>query len=138
MIKKQREDFSSKNKTADPMLYDTLREYADENRKNPTLAEDMLWQILRRKGMGVKFRRQHAIGAFIADFVCLDEQLVIEVDGGYHETPEQREDDELRTAILNQMGYRVLRFTNDEVLYHIDDVRQSILRQIIFTDINNQ
>ncbi len=120
------------------MLYDTLREYADENRKNPTLAEDMLWQILRRKGMGVKFRRQHAIGAFIADFVCLDEQLVIEVDGGYHETPEQREDDELRTAILNQMGYRVLRFTNDEVLYHIDDVRQSILRQIIFTDINNQ
>ncbi len=138
MIKRQREDFSSQNKTADPMLYGTLREYADENRKNPTLAEDMLWQILRRKGLGIKFRRQHAIGEFIADFVCLDEQLVIEVDGGYHETPEQREDDERRTAILNQMGYRVLRFTNDEVLYHTDDVKRSIRQHIIFTDINNQ
>ena len=55
------------------MIYDSLRVYADANRKNPTLAEDMLWQVLRRKGLGVKFRRQHPIDEFIADFVCLDE-----------------------------------------------------------------
>ena len=120
------------------MIYDSLRVYADANRKNPTLAEDMLWQVLRRKGLGVKFRRQHPIDEFIADFVCLDEQLVIEVDGGYHELPEQREDDERRTAILGQRGFRVLRFTNEEVLYHIDDVKQKIKAHILYADIPEQ
>lgn len=135
MVKPQEEDCSYKQKTADPTIYDSLRVYADTNRKNPTLAEDMLWQVLRRKGLGVKFRRQHPIDEFIADFVCLDEQLVIEVDGGYHESPEQREDDERRTALLGMRGFRVLRFTNDEVLYRIEDVKRVIREHIVFTEI---
>ena len=67
-----------------------------------------------------KFRREHVIDEFIVDFVCLSEKLIIEVDGGYHNNPETKEADKLRTQILNRFGYRVLRFTNEEVLYKLD------------------
>lgn len=137
MIKAQTEDFSSLNKTACPLIYDSLKEYADFNRKNPTEAEHVLWQCLRKKGLGVKFRRQHAIDQFIADFACHEEQLVIEVDGGYHDDPIQREDDLRRSQLLAALGYRVLRFSNDEILFDIEKVLTIIRQNILFTNIEN-
>lgn len=81
-----------------------------------TLAETVLWEYLRELRSSAKFRRQHIIGDFIVDFVCLEKYLVIEVDGGYHAEPRQQEDDRLRAEWLNKMGYQVLRFTNEQVM----------------------
>ena len=105
-------------KTASPDRYALLKEYARENRKNATLAEDVLWEQLRDNGLGVKFMRQHVIGDYIVDFVSRHDGLVVEVDGGYHSEPRQQEDDRLREEYLERMGYHVIRFTNEEVLYN--------------------
>jgi very-short-patch-repair endonuclease len=90
----------------------------------------MLWQELRRNQCGVRFRRQHSIGDYIADFACLPLKLIIEVDGGYHDNPKQQEADAMRTQWLGRQGYTVLRFTNKEVAYNIDSVIQTIKHQI--------
>ena len=84
-----------------------------------THAEKKLWQVLRGKQLdGLYFRRQHAVGTYILDFVCTQEKLVIEVDGGSH--LEQEEYDKERTRWLEEeKGYRVIRFTNDDVLRNI-------------------
>lgn len=97
--------------------YSLQKEHAREMRSNPTEAEDILWQHLRNSQLGYKIRRQHPINEFIADFICLEAQLVIEVDGGYHQDAEQMEEDARRTRILNTIGYEVLRLSNEEVLY---------------------
>ena len=102
--------------TADPTLYEELKEKAESMRKNPTEAESALWEMLRGKNLDAKFRRQHIIGDYIVDFVCLDKQLVVELDGGYHNDPEQKELDRQRTNFLRSKGFSVLRFTNEEVL----------------------
>jgi leucyl-tRNA synthetase len=99
---------------------------ARENRKNPTEAENALWQMLRDKGIGYKFRRQHLIDRFIVDFVCLEKSLIVEVDGGYHDNPEQAEADKQRTEILNNLGYTVIRFKNEEVIADTDNVLSKI------------
>lgn len=99
-------------------------------RKEPTEAENILWQELRNNGLGDKFRRQHLIDDFIVDFVCLSKKLVIEVDGGYHSTPEQKEYDEQRTIILNKKGFEVIRFTNEEVLQDLQNVLQKIKSEL--------
>ena len=104
--------------TADPAIYEQLKEKAETMRKNPTEAEAALWEMLRGKNIDAKFRRQHIIGDYIVDFVCLDKQLVVEVDGGYHYTPEQQRLDRERTHFLQSKGFAVLRFTNEEVLCH--------------------
>lgn len=80
-----------------------------------TLAEKILWKELRNNKTGYKFRKQHPIGDYIADFICIEKKLVIEVDGGYHNTLEQQQDDAVRTIDIEKMGYSVIRFTNDEV-----------------------
>ena len=113
-------------KTASPDRYAQLKEYARENRKNATLAEDVLWEQLRDNGLGVKFMRQHVIGDYIVDFVSRHDGLVVEVDGGYHSEPRQQEDDRLREEYLERMGYHVIRFTNEEVLYNIEYVIEQI------------
>ncbi len=125
-IKKKWEQF----KTANPFNYDILKEHAKENRQNPTDAENALWEALRNKQLGDKFRRQHVIGDFIADFISLSSKLVIEVDGEYHNEPEQIEADRLRTKFLNETGFTVLRFTNEEVLGNIEDVLTKIKKNI--------
>ncbi len=102
--------------TADPTLYEELKEKAESMRKNPTEAESALLEMLRGKNLDAKFRRQHIIGDYIVDFVCLDKQLVVELDGGYHNDPEQKELDRQRTNFLRSKGFSVLRFTNEEVL----------------------
>jgi very-short-patch-repair endonuclease len=113
--------------------YDLLKDYAKKNRRNSTTAENVLWQNIRNKQLGVEFRRQHVIGDFIVDFVCLDKMLVIEVDGGYHTERDQLEDDETRARILNSLGFWVVRFSNERVLLDLDNVKsdiKNILRQL--------
>ncbi len=86
------------------------------------MAERILWQYIRGKSLGCSFRRQHIIDIFIADFICIDEKLIIELDGGYHSLPQQQISDEERTKRLNNLGYKVVRFTNDEVIGNIEGV----------------
>jgi len=94
-------------------------------RKNMTDAEQSIWRALRlRQILGVKFRRQHPIGVYIADFVCIERKLIVEVDGGQH--AEQIVEDKARTAWLEAQGYRVMRFWNNEVLQNIEGVLEAI------------
>ena len=103
--------------TGDAGIWNILKQFGRGNRQEATEAENHLWQALRNRQVGgYKFRRQHAIGSFIADFVCIPEKLVVEVDGGYHNTQEQHAFDEARTAYLNNLGFQVIRFTNEEVV----------------------
>ena len=116
--------------TADPVEYALLKEHAMSMRKEPTEAENVLWQCLRNSQLGVKFRRQHVILDFIVDFINLDNSMVIEVDGGYHTTPEQRKADQIRDKILEDNGFWIMRLTNDEVLFDtqrtVSRIRQAI------------
>lgn len=111
-----------RQKLANPLNYDLLKENAKRMRKEPTEAESVLWEILRGNKFGAKFRRQHVIGDYIVDFVDLQSGLVIEVDGGYHSDQEQREYDAARSAWLIAHNFVVARFTNNEVLHNIDNV----------------
>ncbi|MDP3432920.1 MAG: class I tRNA ligase family protein, partial [Bacteroidota bacterium] len=114
--------------TARNSSYHLLKELAAERKKQSTDTEIILWECLSGKKLeGYKFRRQHIIDEFIVDFVCLKENLVVEIDGGYHDKPEIQEADKLRTEILESLGYRIIRFTNEEVLGNIDGVLESIL-----------
>ena len=101
-------------KTADPGLWDILKVHARGHRKDSTEAENILWQLLRNSQTGHKIRRQHAIDTYIADFICLKKRMIIEVDGGYHE--DIKENDQARTAVLNELGFEVIRFTNEQVI----------------------
>lgn len=112
--------------TADLDKWPALKDLSRENRKEQTPAEDALWQKLRNNQTGHKVRRQHVIGSFIIDFAFLNENLLIEVDGGYHKDPEQKDYDEARTEYLQSLGYKVIRFTNDEVLHNIQKVLEQI------------
>ena len=113
-------------KTASPDRYELLKNYARENRRNATLAENVLWEHLRDNALGVKFLRQHIIGDYIVDFVSRQKNLIIEVDGGYHSEPRQQADDEIREHVLAEMGFHIIRFTNEEVLYNTDYVIDQI------------
>ena len=113
-------------KSASPDRYMMLREYARRNRKNATLAEQYLWEHLRGNALKVDFLRQHIIGDYIVDFVSRHSGLVIEVDGGYHSELHQQENDADREYNLERMGYHVMRFSNEEVLYDIDNVIRKI------------
>jgi 2-C-methyl-D-erythritol 2,4-cyclodiphosphate synthase len=112
--------------TTDASTYQLLLDKARQMRKNPTEAESVLWNYLSDNKMGVHFRRQHPICGYIPDFVSLKNQLIVEVDGGYHLEGEQPERDRERTEYLNQAGFTVLRFTSEEVLCDIDGVLEEI------------
>ena len=105
-------------------------ELARMMRKEHTEAEDKLWQLLRNNQLGVKFRRQHPIDAYIVDFMCLQERLIVEVDGGYHESDEQKYYDTNRTEVLKNIGFEILRFTNDEVLADPFIIKEKIKEHI--------
>jgi very-short-patch-repair endonuclease len=95
-------------------------------RKNQTDVEALLWRHLRHNQLeGLSFRRQHPIGRYIVDFVCLEQRLILEIDGGQHDI--EREKDEQRTKWLMAEGYKVLRFWNNEVLTNLEGVLESIL-----------
>ena len=92
-------------------------------RRNETFAEKRLWEQLRNRTLeGFKFARQVPIGPFVADFVCRDLKLIVEVDGATHSTDEELEKDMRRTEYLSGEGYHVIRFQNDEILNGMDQV----------------
>jgi very-short-patch-repair endonuclease len=94
-------------------------------RRNMTDAERKLWSVLRNRQVeGLKFRRQHPFGDYILDFVCLEEKIVVEVDGGQHQ--ERTREDNIRTGALENAGFCVLRFWNHEVLLQHDAVVEKI------------
>ncbi len=105
-----------------------LLERAKEMRNNPTEAEKTLWFNLKSKALDSKFRQQHLIADYIVDFVCLSKKLVIEVDGGIHDN--QKEEDEARTKVLTENGFKVIRFNNKEVLNNIDSVLNIIKHEL--------
>lgn len=108
--------------TANPMTYKLLKEYARHNRKYPTQAEAVIWEYLSNGKLGQNFRRQHIIGEFIADFVCLKSKVIIELDGRYHQLPQQQTSDEERTRWLEENGFTVLRFNNEEAIVNTPSV----------------
>jgi len=102
-------------------------ENAKALRKRMTPAEKLLWINLRnRKLSGYKFRRQHPIAIFVADFYCHEKRLVVEVDGGIHLDRDRIDYDRNRTMALNDLGIEVIRFTNEEVLYSMLEVTKKI------------
>ncbi|MDW3209483.1 MAG: endonuclease domain-containing protein [Reichenbachiella sp.] len=108
-----------------------LFEFAKANRKKQTPAEKILWDALRnRKLEGHKFRRQHPISQFIADFYCHEFKLIVEVDGGYHSGQEQAEIDKGRTHELEELGIKVIRFKNEDVMNELEWVKLKILQQL--------
>jgi Uncharacterized protein conserved in bacteria len=110
--------------TANPKTYKYIKEIRDNLKQKPTEAEDLIWQHLRNKKTGYKIRRQHIIDDFIVDFVCLSKKIVIEIDGKIH--LKQKEHDDMRTYRLREIGYEVIRFTNDEVIASPADVANRI------------
>jgi adenine-specific DNA-methyltransferase len=109
----------------DPVTSTTHR--ARQLRQSPPDAERAMWQALRdRQILGHKFRRQHPVGRYFADFACIEAMLIVELDGGQHFSDEGMAADARRTAELNQLGYHVLRFTDREVLVEREAVRLSI------------
>jgi very-short-patch-repair endonuclease len=101
------------------------RDRAKSLRKSSTDAELRLWRLLRaRQILPHKFRRQHPLGAYIVDFVCIEKMLIIEVDGGQH--MDEAEYDARRTAVLEQAGYRIIRFWDNDVLLRPQSVLESI------------
>jgi very-short-patch-repair endonuclease len=102
-----------------------VQQRARELRQELTPAETLLWHALRGKQLaGFKFRRQHPIDRFITDFYCAACKLIVELDGGIHD--EQQDRDAIRTEALEQRGYRVIRFPNEQVLHHLDQVLAAI------------
>jgi very-short-patch-repair endonuclease len=106
--------------TGNKKNFESLQLRALEMRKNPTEEEEYLWEELKDNKLDAHIRRQHVIDNFIADFISIKDKLIIEVDGEIHNN--QAEKDEERTKIFNQLGFRVLRFTNDEVINNIENV----------------
>ena len=103
---------------------------AKELRGNMTAAETVLWMYLRNKINGLKFRRQHPIGVYVADFYCHKAKLIIEIDGSIHSLSEIRQKDELRQKELEAWGYEVIRFSNEQVLTQIETVLEAIEKTI--------
>ncbi|MBQ0734624.1 leucine--tRNA ligase [Aquimarina celericrescens] len=111
--------------TGNPKIAGELLRRAKEMRTNPTKSEAFLWERLKTKKLGFKFRQQHPIDNYIVDFVCLSKKLIIEVDGEIHKL--QKEEDQERQVLLQEKkGYTFLRFSNDEILNDIDNVISSI------------
>ncbi len=107
------------------------RERARRLRAVGTEVERRLWARLRNRQLGgAKFRRQHPLGDYVVDFVCRESCLVVELDGGQHGEDTQRRADARRTEYLESLGYRVLRFWNNEVIENIEGVLQRIAEHI--------
>ena len=123
--------------TTDASTYELLKKNAKSNRRYSTDAEAILWQYLRGRQLGERFRRQHPVAGYIPDFVCLSKKLVVEVDGGYHFFEDQLLSDEERTRYLEAQGFRVVRFTNEEVIGNTEEVINEIISALNMEEINN-
>lgn len=109
-----------------------LAKQAREMRKKQTPAEDMFWELVRdRRFMNLKFRRQHQIGNYVVDFFCLEKKLIAELDGEVHNTTERQRIDKKRDNYLNSLGFKILRFPNNELLRYPENVLEKIASEII-------
>jgi len=97
-------------------------------RRHATDAERILWRVLHELGPQWRFRRQHPIGTFVADFACPSHKLAIELDGGHH--VDRVAEDGRRSEAIARHGYRVIRFWNHDVLGRLDDVKRSIWHEL--------
>lgn len=111
-------------------IHPVLLARAREMRRPQTPAEATLWRALRNRQIGFKFRRQHPIDRFIIDFYCAEVKLLVEIDGQSHLELDQQEYDKARTEYLENLGYRVIRFTNDDVRYNLKVVASEILQVV--------
>ncbi len=107
-----------------------------ELRKNQTATEQILWQAIRGKQLGVKFRRQHGIGHYIADFYCTECHLVIEVDGDSHFNPQAQTYDKIRDDFMQSSGIKVIRFTNHDICYNLANVLDCIKKYVLIPSPN--
>jgi very-short-patch-repair endonuclease len=104
---------------------------ARELRKSGTRVEELLWKAIRSGQLGgYKFRRQHPIGDFVADFYCAEMRLIIEIDGGRHDELEVHARDEARTKMLEATGHRVVRIANEEILNGLQQVLRKLMREL--------
>jgi very-short-patch-repair endonuclease len=109
-----------------------LLTFAKQLRQGQTDAERLLWQVLRGRNLkGFKFRRQHPVGGYILDFYCHDVRLAIELDGGGHNTADQKLYDEERTKALNGAGIKIIRFWNHDVLTSLESVLEEIYGHLV-------
>ena len=116
---------------ADTMEYGLLKENAKANRNNMTEAESAFWMLAKGSGLGEKCRRQYIIGEYIVDFFFRKSMLIVELDGGYHFTEEQQKEDAIRQDWLEHMGYRIIRFTNEEVLFNTEKMIERVKESLI-------
>lgn len=108
-----------------------LFEYAKAMRNKPTEAEEFLWNYISDSQIqGIRFKRQHPVLYFIADFYCHKAKLIIEIDGGYHLEPEQYRYDTDRDEELSLLGLKVLRFSNDQVMFETEKVLYIINEEV--------
>lgn len=118
-----------KNIVTDQRVTKAKLERAKELRREMTPAEKLLWKEVRAKKLGVRFRRQQVIQGFIVDFYCHSAGLVVEVDGDIHDL--QKEEDERREKVLSEMGLRIVRFRNDEVMRSLSAVAGRVREYIL-------
>jgi very-short-patch-repair endonuclease len=101
------------------------KQFARHLRRSQTYAEQIMWNLLKnRRFKGIKFRRQHVLEGFIVDFFCYKTNLIVEIDGDIH--LKQKEYDHFREDILRSKGYRLIRFTNDEVVGNLSKVCEAL------------
>lgn len=113
---------------ANPYTYNLFKDAQKPVRNNLTNAEEVLWEYIKDKKMGVKFRSHHLIDNYVPDFVALSCKLIIEVDGEIHKY--QKVEDEKRTLELNNKGFKIIRFTNDEILNTTFEVLNIIKNEV--------
>lgn len=100
-------------------------------RRNSTIQERRLWNLLKnRQFYNLKFKRQQPIGDYIVDFICKEAKIIVEIDGGQHNEHENIEYDKTRTEYLNNLGYKVIRFWNNEIYENIDGVMSKLKEEI--------
>ena len=106
-----------------------LKKFARILRRNSTLCEVLLWLEIKNKSLGYEFHRQVPIDKYIVDFICFEKRLTVEVDGAQH--ADQDNNDKERDMYLQQRGFKILRFWNNEVLQDIEAVKEVILRHLV-------
>lgn len=116
--------------TADPTEYGLLKENAKVNRKNMTEAESAFWSLVKGNALGQKCLRQYIIGNYIVDFLFRKSKVIVELDGGYHFTEKQKKEDAIRSEWLKAQGYKVIRFTNEQVLFGTDIVFETLKKNL--------
>ncbi len=108
-----------------------LKERRRELRKRSTKTEEILWLKIRNNQLGCKFKRQHSIGGYIIDFYCSKRKLIIEIDGATHNSKEAREYDKIRDEYFGELGYKTIRFLNEEIQKDTNNVLSKIKNYLI-------